>query len=131
MDKDEILFTYLYGSFLKSKSYNDIDIGIYVSKNYETNTFYEIEIGNEFENLLGKESFDIRILNGRSLRFLFNMLKNSSLIFSRNDKERVKLDSMIMKQYLDIKPFYEYYNKMRELRYGINKDLLQEKNPTH
>lgn len=116
---------------MKSKSYNDIDIGIYVSKNYETNTFYEIEIGNEFENLLGKESFDIRILNGRSLRFLFNMLKNSSLIFSRNDKERVKLDSMIMKQYLDIKPFYEYYNKMRELRYGINKDLLQEKNPTH
>jgi hypothetical protein len=118
LDKKEIQFAYLYGSFLKSNSYNDIDIGIYLIDDYKPDIFYEIEIMREFERYF-KADFDIRTLNGRSLRFLYNMLKNSIHIFSRNEKLRIRFESNVIRQYLDIKPYYDYYNKVRELRYGI------------
>ncbi len=117
-EKSEVLFVYIYGSFLKTKFYKDIDIGIVVKDTFKPNVLYEARIAKQLEAAF-KINFDVRILNERPSRFLFQLLKNSRLIFSRAENQRVKFETRVIKEYLDIKPHYDRYEGMRKLRYGI------------
>ncbi len=121
-NRKEIVASYIYGSFLKGNHYEDVDIGILVDENFKPSVFYETGIAREFEQKLQtsideKVSFDVRILNRRPLRFLFNVLKESKLIYVGDESKRIGFESRIMKEYLDFKPHYELYDKMRRLRY--------------
>lgn len=119
----EIIAVYLYGSFLFSEFYEDIDIGLLIRNNFKPNVMYEAQLAGKLEQIF-KDTYnsfkpvDVRILNGKPLRFLFSMLKNSKIIYSKNDLERVKFETKIIKEYLDFKPHHEMYDNMRRLRYA-------------
>ncbi len=122
-EKNEIIASYLYGSFLSSEFYEDIDIGLLIRNDFKPGVLYEAKLSGQLEKLLKKtfntfKPVDVRILNGKPLRFLFSVLKNSKLIYSKDDHKRVQFEAKIMKEYLDIKPHFEYYDKMRRLRYA-------------
>ncbi len=123
LEKKEIIASYLYGSFLYSEFYEDIDIGLLIDNNFKPNVMYEVELAGKLEKKF-KTTFgifkpvDVRILNAMHLRFLFSILKNSKILYSGNDLKRVQFEAKIMKEYLDIKPHYEIYDKMRRLRYA-------------
>jgi len=122
-EKDEIIAAYIFGSFLHDKEYEDIDIGILLETSFKPDYLYEIyltQILEEyFKNKFDKYfEFDIHVLNNQNLRFLFSILQNAILIISKNDKKRAKFESQVIIRYLDIKPLYEYYDKMRKLRYA-------------
>ncbi len=51
--REEIVVAYLYGSFLVSERYNDIDIGVLLEDEFEPPVFYEVEIAEELEARLG------------------------------------------------------------------------------
>ena len=114
--KEEIIVAYIYGSFLKSNHFQDVDIGILVKDDCDIGPLYEAKIAGEFERRL-KLKFDVRILNGRPVKFLFSVLKNSKLIYSKDEHKRIEFESKIMKESLDIKPYHEMYEKMRRNRY--------------
>ena len=123
LDKEEIVASYLYGSVIYSNFYEDIDVGLLVTDLFKPKLMYEAIIAGELEKKLKdilkiSKPVDVRILNGRPLRFLFSILKNSKIICSRDDFKRVQFEARIMKEYLDIKPYFEIYNNMRELRYA-------------
>ncbi len=119
----EIIAAYLYGSFLFSEFYMDIDIGLLIRNNFKPNVIYEAQLAGKLEQIF-KDTYnsfkpvDVRILNGKPLRFLFSMLKNSKIIYSKNDLERVKFETKVIKEYLDFKPHHEMYDNMRRLRYA-------------
>ncbi|MHA1378396.1 MAG: nucleotidyltransferase domain-containing protein [Candidatus Helarchaeota archaeon] len=125
--KKEIYVAYLYGSFLKKVPFRDIDIGLLIREDYTPNELYEFRLANIFEkkvksykkslNIDGTILFDIRILNNRSLRFLFSVLKNSITIYCKNENKKIEFESKVMIDYLDIKPHHELYEHMRGLRY--------------
>jgi len=122
-ENDEIIAAYLFGSFLHSKEYEDIDIGIILEKSFKPDYLYEINLTKILEEFFKKKfdkyiEFDIHILNNQNLRFLFSILQKAMLIISKNDKKRAKFESQVIIRYLDIKPLYEYYDKMRKLRYA-------------
>ncbi len=122
-EKDEIIAAYLFGSSLHNKEYEDIDIGILLDESFKPDYLYEINLTKileeYFKNKLNNYiQFDIHILNNQNLRFLFGILQNAMLIISKNDKKRAKFESQVIIRYLDIKPLYEYYDKMRKLRYA-------------
>ena len=123
LQNEEILAAYLYGSFLFNDNYEDIDIGLLIQDNFKSNVMYEANLAGRLEQIF-KDTYnvfkpiDVRILNGKSLRFLFSMLKNSKIIYSKNDLERVKFETKIMKEYLDFKPHHEMYDNLRRLRYA-------------
>ena len=97
-------------------NFQDVDIGILVKDDCDIGPLYEAKITGEFERRL-KLKFDVRILNGQPVRFLFSVLKNSKLIYSKDERKKIEFESKIMKGYLDIKPYYEMYEKMRWNRY--------------
>ncbi|MHA1257114.1 MAG: nucleotidyltransferase domain-containing protein [Promethearchaeota archaeon] len=123
LQNEEIIAVYLYGSFLYSDNYEDVDIGLLIRNNFKPNIMYEAELAGKLEQIFkdtnkGFKPFDVRILNGKPLRFLFSLLKNSKIIYSKKDLERVKFETKIMKEYLDFKPHHEMYDNMRRLRYA-------------
>lgn len=114
--KKEIISTYLYGSFLKTGFFEDVDIGLLLENDFKPPNLYEAKIAGEFERRL-KLNFDVRILNDRPVRFLFSILKNSKLIYSKDERKRIEFESRVMREYLDIKPHHKLYEKMRRARY--------------
>jgi len=93
--KEEVIVAYIYGSFLKSNHFEDVNIGILVKDDCDIGPFYEAKIPGEFERRL-KLKFDVRILNGRPARFLFSVLKNSKLIYSKDEHKKIEFESKIM-----------------------------------
>lgn len=122
IEKDEIIASYLYGSFLYSEFYEDIDIGILIQKEFIPNTLYEVKLAGKLDKVLRPicnpfKQVDVCVFNNKPLRFLYSVLKNSKIIYSKNDLKRVHFEANVIKEYLDIKPHFENYDKMRSLRY--------------
>ena len=91
---------------------SDIDIGVLLRDNYEADPLYEAKISIESDKSLGIET-EARILNNKNIIFLHQVLKHGVLLFSRNERERIKFETDTYSRYLDFKPFYEEYNKIR------------------
>ena len=53
------------------------------------------------------------ILNNKPIRFLNQVLRYGKLIFSRDEKERVRFETYITKTYIDMKPYFLEYDRMR------------------
>jgi len=122
-EKSEIIAVYLFGSILLREDYSDVDIGILIEEDFKLNPLYEVKIACELEKILKEEvniyiPIDICILNNKSLRFLFSILKNSKILYCNNELKRVQFEAKVMKEYLDFKPHDILYNKMRRLRYA-------------
>ena len=119
----EILFGYLYGSIAKGKARkgSDIDIGIFLKKDFKKNTFYEVDLALEIEKETNLKNVEIVVLNNKSLRFVNQVLRYGKLIFSRNEKERIKFETFITNKYIDFKPYYKEYDEMRMKRLNYDR----------
>ncbi len=122
-ERKEIIASYLYGSALHSDNFKDIDIGLLIEEEFNPELMYVEEIAKALDNrikvTLDKvKPVDIRLLNGRPLRFQFSVLKNSRLIDVKDESKRIEFESRVMKEYIDIKPHFEMYEEMRKLRYS-------------
>ena len=72
--RENILFAYIYGSFVISEKYNDIDVAIYISDFHREKVLYiEFELERVLEDKIQKP-FDVRIINSAPLGFVYNVL---------------------------------------------------------
>ena len=115
-DHPEVSVAYVFGSFLKSKLYNDVDIGLLLQENFHPDALYEARLAGQFEKEL-EGSFDIRILNNRSFRFLFYILQDAKLVFVRDESHRIRFEQRVLTQYMDFKPYHDLFDEHRRARY--------------
>jgi uncharacterized protein len=91
-ENKQVVFAYLYGSFLHGYRGNDIDIGIYSQADedpYRLSADLKIEL--HYRTNLIPDFFDIRVLNGFDkqcnvfdLLFLNNILENGLLLINKD-----------------------------------------------
>ncbi|MFW6130854.1 MAG: nucleotidyltransferase domain-containing protein [Atribacterota bacterium] len=107
-NEKSIIFAYLHGSFLQKK-FRDIDIGIYLRRVFTKKQVlkYELYLETQMSNSFGYE-FDVRVLNHAPLSFKYKVIKNSVLLFSKDEKRRVDFESLSFVKYHD----FELYRKM-------------------
>ena len=107
-NRKEIIFAYIFGSFVENESFNDIDLAIYINKAYDLskNLFYEVELSNQLEKLI-KKSTDIIVLN-HSNDIILNRATKGLLVKNSNDNLRVNFITTGWKKYWDFK------NKLQE-----------------
>lgn len=108
---DDIVFAYIFGSFVDSDRYNDIDVAIFL-KNPEKHRLMEREF--ELERILEDKihiSFDVRIINFAPISFVYNVLKNKILIIDRDSSLRADFESLIFREYFDYKHLIKEYLK--------------------
>lgn len=101
----DIVFAYVYGSFLDSLPCHDIDIGVYLDDTIQTST---INRSLELTAILNQRltlPVDVRIINHAPVAFIYSVLRGQ-LLFERDANVRVWVTADAVRRYLDIKPLY-------------------------
>jgi hypothetical protein len=90
-----------------------------LKKDFKKDVFYEAQLALEIEKEAKLEGVEVVVLNGKSLRFLNQVLRYGKLIISKNEKERIRFETFVTKSYIDFKPYYEEYDRLRAKRLGL------------
>lgn len=107
IERDEILFAYIHGSFLDNLPFHDIDVALYVDPKEvdSSQSFdYSLELSVELSQKLGKD-IDTKVMNYAPVGFQHSVYKNGKLLFSREDSLRLDL---LEENSLDYISFYEF-----------------------
>ena len=111
---EDVAIAYIFGSFLDSEKFNDIDVAIVLNR--ELNAYNRFKFAMGIARELEKEikprfEFDIKILNYSPIDFQHEVLKKGILIFKRDENRRIEYEATLISTYLDIKYMYEFLDK--------------------
>jgi len=111
----EILFAYLYGSVARghARKDSDIDVGIFLKRDFARDVFYEFKVAAEIERKCNLKNVEVVVLNNKPLRFLNQVLRYGRLMFCRDEKARIEFETYVTKAYIDFLPYYREYDRMR------------------
>jgi uncharacterized protein len=119
----EIRFAYLYGSFLRGEIYQDIDVAIIVDEDFDRELLYPEGLALEIEKDIRskyniEKPVDLHVLNdSRNATYLESVIGADHLLFARDELERARFETRVLRDYLDMKPIHERYDKSRVARY--------------
>ena len=113
--RQEIAVCYLFGSMARSGKGADVDVGILLKAGAVPDTRYEGKVAVELESA-GVRGADVRILNNASLRFLSQVMRYGTIVFSNDENARVEFESLTMKRFMDMKAFHDEYDSTRTKR---------------
>ena len=109
--RDEVVFAYVFGSFLEEETFHDIDIGIYLSEiPQEESTQYGLALNQTLSSNL-RIPVDVRVLNFAPVSFLYHVIRGK-LIVERDEEVSTTLVEQTIQRYLDLKPLV--YRGMKE-----------------
>jgi uncharacterized protein len=109
-EKPEVMFAFLYGSFVSEPLFRDIDLGVYVA-GIEPSQYYACEdrLARLVEDAVGfLFPVDVRIINEAPISFCFEVIRGD-LIFSRNEERLVDFLTCTAREHLDIAPLRLHY----------------------
>ena len=111
----EILLAYLFGSTARGLAgkNSDTDIGILLKDDFKPDRFYETRLAEEIEKKTGMKNIEVTVLNEKKITFLNQVLRYGRVLFSRDEKVRINFETTLTKKYIDLKPYFEEYNRMR------------------
>lgn len=111
--KDKIDAAYLFGSVHKRKvsPLSDIDIAILINKKYEyMSNLLEDEIYEEISKRLKTDEIDLICLNKAPLSVQYGVIKDKEILYYTNKQKLVDYETMVITNYLDIKPLRDSLN---------------------
>lgn len=102
---------YLFGSYATGTHHeeSDVDIGLLCTDDDPAHH----RIGALERGLSDRLELpvDCRLLNDADPRFVYNVLRTGRPVFVADDGRRRDFEHRIMRTYLDMKPFYEEYDR--------------------
>jgi len=104
----EILFAYIFGSFISTEFFADIDLGIVVGMDLKAPFNFEIELENQFEKI-AKFPVDVRVLNNAPISFSQNVFRTGRVILDSYPNIRADFEGRILKEYFDFAPYRKGY----------------------
>jgi predicted nucleotidyltransferase len=109
-DRQEIDFAYLFGSFVKLDHYHDIDIAVYLEKNFNPDDYkkfpygYESNLIADISALLRTDKIDLVIFNKAGILIQQRIINSGMLLFERNRYKRISYENYIRSLYIDAEP---------------------------
>lgn len=120
LNRDEdILFAYLYGSAVYDPNLpgGDIDIAVYLRpSNMKSYVRKDKELTGLLVSQLHTDAIDLRIVNVLPLVFQYGILKDATLLFSRDEEQRADFETGVMTRYFELKPYLDEYREMLSLK---------------
>jgi uncharacterized protein len=107
---DFICAAYLFGSFLRSGTYNDIDLGVYLS--YNPDPYERFKLGNQIgqkveQGIHPRTHVDVRILNNAPVTFTYEVISTGLLLINSNNSKFTEFETDTLIRYLDMQPWFE------------------------
>jgi len=99
----EIVFAYLYGSFVEGLDYHDIDVGVFLQPVPEDVFEYEMVLSVALTRAI-KKSVDVHVLNHAPLGFQHSVLRGEFL-FTRDEDLLTDLIEHVSIEYME----YSYH----------------------
>ncbi len=113
-EKKEILFAYIFGSFVDRETYRDIDVALYLKDPQGIDTlWFELALEEELERRL-HFPFDVRVINNAPLGFVYHVLAKKILVLDRDTDCRAKFESLVLREYFDFRHLLQEY--LREVK---------------
>lgn len=107
-DRSNIIFAYVFGSFSARESFQDIDVGIFISVNAESALKIELDLERELEDLIHMP-VDVRILNRAPISFVYQVIKGGIIIVDKNMDMRADFEGLTLKKYFDFQHLRNEY----------------------
>jgi hypothetical protein len=107
-----ILLAYLFGSGSKKGDepgpLSDLDFAVYLEKGLSKTEKQKLhlEILSDLISILG-DDIDLVIMNDASILMQFNIIKSGEVLFQRSEADKIKIESAITRNYLDLKYYLE------------------------
>jgi hypothetical protein len=112
LQREEILLVYLYGSFLKTNQWNDVDIALFVKKEkLKEKLKYTLRLCAELNKMLNIKEPDVRILNNAPLYFQFEVISTGKPILVRDKIFKIQYEANVISKWLDFRKLIEEYDK--------------------
>lgn len=117
--KPQVVAVYLYGSFARgeAKKDSDIDLGVVLveKEDYRPFEIPQVVFSQDLSELLNKE-VEVQDLSACSLEFSHRVLSEGKLIFCLDHAKRIDFETMIIRKYFDLKPYFEeYYHYLSQI----------------
>ena len=114
--RQEIIFAYVFGSFLDSYplTFRDIDIGVYLKKKVSL-IDYQVKLSTELSEKVGLP-VDVRLLNEAPERFVAKVLSQGKIIFNQDETEHSDVMERVSlyaskEEHIANQSFKELFNK--------------------
>ena len=107
-----IVFAFLYGSFIDSAAFRDIDVGVFV-RNVAASSFVDrqLTLSRQIEDALPMPlCVDVKVINRAPLPFRFNVIRGE-LLLCRDDEMLEEFMVSTARKYLDFAPVRRRYIK--------------------
>jgi predicted nucleotidyltransferase len=118
--KYELVSVYLFGSRADgtASSESDYDFALLFkdAPGIDDAVLLEMNIADEVKKVVGAD-VDILVLNSASIEMRFLVFKRGVLVYSADDELRTDFEEIIIRDYLDFKPFLDTFRK--EVREAI------------
>ena len=111
---------YLFGSQARkdANTLSDVDIAVLFSDNTPEKFDLRLRFAQEIQTIF-KKKVDICDIEHVELLFAYRILSEGKLVYSSNENKRIIFEVNLMKNYFDLKPFYdEYYTNIAKLAKG-------------
>ena len=105
----DVIFAYLFGSFVEDRPFHDVDVGIYVTDGVDV---WEIafDVAERIEKALREAGYripvDVRVLNEAPVGFRYHVYRGE-LLFTRDEDLQSREVLYTGMRYLDMKPLLE------------------------
>ncbi len=108
-----IVAAYLYGSYATNRAFqqSDIDIALLLEPDAKFSLHKILELAAEVEKVTSLRPIDLRILNEMPLSLQGEVLVKGVLLYSGDEKLRVKFEVKTLKLYFD---YLAYLKRMKE-----------------
>lgn len=105
----DVIFAYVFGSFINEESFRDIDIAVYVD-DADTNPPLNKELFLErMLDAVVNMPIDVRVINRAPLAFAYNAMRLGRLILNRDNLRRADFESLTMRKYFDYQHLRDEY----------------------
>ena len=97
--RDDVVFAYIYGSFVLEKYFRDIDIGLYTKKTVKE-VYLESDISYDLFSITDYQ-VDVKIINGAPVNFQMTLLQKGILLFCNDENKRTDFIENVSKRYIE------------------------------
>lgn len=119
-NRERILAVYLYGSRADGTAHeqSDYDLGVLLRElpTFDETVKMELRVAEEAAKIVSSD-VDVITLNTATIEQRFLVIKRGVLIYSSDDNLRTDFEDVVMRDYLDFKPFLDTFRQ--EVREAI------------
>ncbi len=95
---------YVFGSFLDSTEFEDIDVAVLTQEKlsgYQSFKF-SMKLARKLEQgIEPRVEFDVKVLNGCPTVFQYEVIKTGKIVFCRDEVRRIRYEETVLGEYLD------------------------------